>query len=81
MQSTSEVVIDPQALANDFFVEIDNPVSGRLKIVNSPIKFHQNPSIPKGPAPQVGQQTEEILLELGYSWDDISILKDKTVIP
>jgi crotonobetainyl-CoA:carnitine CoA-transferase CaiB-like acyl-CoA transferase len=29
----------------------------------------------------VGQQTEEILLELGYSWDDISILKDKTVIP
>ena len=81
VQSTSEVVIDPQALANDFFVEIDNPVSGRLKIVNSPIKFHQNPSIPKGPAPQVGQQTEEILLELGYSWDDISILKDKTVIP
>jgi crotonobetainyl-CoA:carnitine CoA-transferase CaiB-like acyl-CoA transferase len=81
VQSTSEVVTDPQALANDFFVEIDNPVSGRLKIVNSPIKFHQNPSFPKGPAPQVGQQTEEILLELGYSWDDISILKDKTVIP
>jgi crotonobetainyl-CoA:carnitine CoA-transferase CaiB-like acyl-CoA transferase len=81
VQSTSEVVTDPQALANDFFVEIDNPVSGRLKIVNSPIKFHQNPSFPKGPAPQVGQQTEEILLELGYSWDDISNLKDKTVIP
>ena len=48
VQSTSEVVTDPQALANDFFVEIDNPVSGRLKIVNSPIKFHQNPSFPKG---------------------------------
>jgi crotonobetainyl-CoA:carnitine CoA-transferase CaiB-like acyl-CoA transferase len=81
VQSTSEVVTDPQAIANDFFVEIDNPVSGRLKVVNSPIKFHQNPAFPKGPAPQLGQQTEEILLELGYDWDDISRLKDQKVIP
>ncbi len=81
VQSPEEVVLDPQALANDFFVEIDHPVAGRLKVVNTPVKFRQNPASPKGYAPQVGQHTEEILLDLGYSWDDISRLKDEKVIP
>jgi len=81
VQSPEEVIADPQALANDFFVEIDHPVAGRLKLVNTPIRFSQNPAIIKGPAPQVGQHTEEILLDLGYSWDDITGLKEQKVIP
>ncbi len=80
VQSPEEVVADPQALANDFFVEIDHPVAGRLKVVNTPVKFRQNPASPRGPAPQVGQHTEEILLDLGYSWDDITRLKEQKVI-
>ncbi len=81
VQSPVEVVADPQALANDFFVEIDHPVAGRLKVVSTPVKFRQNPASPKGPAPEVGQHTEEILLDLGYSWDDITQLKEHKVIP
>ena len=81
VQSPEEVVADAQALANDFFVEIDHPVAGRLKLVNTPVRFHQNPALPKGPAPQIGQHTEEILLELGYDWDDIVRLKDEKAIP
>jgi len=34
----------------------------------------------KREAPELGQHTEEILLELGYSWDDITRLKDEEVI-
>jgi len=32
-------------------------------------------------APELGQHTEEILLELGYTWDDITELKNEEVIP
>jgi len=32
-------------------------------------------------APELGQHTEEILLELGYTCDDIAKLKDEKVIP
>jgi len=81
VQTPAQVVTDPQALANDFFVEIDHPISGRLNIVNTPVKFCQNPAHTKSPAPQVGQHTEEILLELGYNWDDITKLKEQKVIP
>jgi crotonobetainyl-CoA:carnitine CoA-transferase CaiB-like acyl-CoA transferase len=32
------------------------------------------------PAPELGQHTEEVLLELGYSWEDIVKLREEEVI-
>jgi len=76
VQSPMDVVNDPQAIENDFFTEFDHPVVGPLKLVASPVKFNgQKPPI-RLPAPEVGQHTEEVLLELGYSWEDIAGLKD-----
>lgn len=34
----------------------------------------------RGPAPELGQHTEEILLESGYSWDEIVKLRGEGVI-
>lgn len=79
VQNAVEVTEDPQALANDFFVDLNHP-AGHVPMVASPIKFIQNPATIKGPAPEIGQNTEEILLEMGYSWEDIGGLKEKTVI-
>jgi crotonobetainyl-CoA:carnitine CoA-transferase CaiB-like acyl-CoA transferase len=80
VQTASEVIQDPQAWENQFFTEIDHPIGGRLKIINSPVKFRQNPASVKSPAPELGQHTEEILLELGYSWEDIGEFKRQEVI-
>lgn len=73
--SPTEVVNDPQAISNKFFA----PIQG-MEVVTSPVKFCQNPALVRSPAPKVGEHTEEILLNLGYSWDDISQLKNKGVI-
>ena len=75
-----EVIVDPQASANEFFAEIDHPSVGQMKLVNTPVKFCQNPASVRTPAPEIGQHTEEILLELGYGWEDISQLKEQGVI-
>jgi len=80
IQSPMEVIKDPQALVNDFFHEIDHPMAGPMRLVNTPVKFCQNPASVRDPAPEVGQHTEEILLEMGYSWEDIVDLKDKGAI-
>jgi crotonobetainyl-CoA:carnitine CoA-transferase CaiB-like acyl-CoA transferase len=74
------VTTDPQALANDFFTEVAYGNQARMKLVNTPVNFHQNPAFIKGPAPELGQHTEEVLLELGYDWEDISKLKEDGVI-
>ncbi len=80
VQSASEVINDPQALANNYIVWFDHPVFGRTKIVGYPWEFSETPASVKREAPELGQHTEEILLELGYSWDDIVKLKDGEVI-
>jgi len=60
---------------------VEHPELGKIKMVNSPVAFSQTPSSPSMPPPLLGQHTENILLELGYNWDDIITLKDKEVIP
>lgn len=80
IKSFAEVVTDTQALANDFFVEVDHPVGGKVRLVATPIIFRETPASVRTSAPELGQQTEEILLGLGYSWEDIAGFKDKKAI-
>ena len=79
-QNVSEITNDPQAEQNDFFAKLDHPNAGKIRLVASPVKFSDTNAGVKGPAPQVGQHTEEILLETGYTWDDIIRLKDEGAI-
>jgi crotonobetainyl-CoA:carnitine CoA-transferase CaiB-like acyl-CoA transferase len=73
-----EVLQDPQVLANDYLVP--HPQQEGEFIVAAPIQFDEQPMEVHGPAPEVGQHTEEILLELGYDWDDILRQKDSGAI-
>lgn len=74
-----EVVNDPQAMVNDFFVDLHHPTSNAMTVA-TPVKFDQNPSEVRTPAPEIGQHTEEVLLEHGYTWEDIAQLKESGVI-
>jgi len=80
IQTISEVISDPQAVANQNILRFDHPKYGPIDTIGFPYDFSSgSPSI-RLPAPELGQHTEEILLELGYSWDDIIELGDQKVI-
>jgi crotonobetainyl-CoA:carnitine CoA-transferase CaiB-like acyl-CoA transferase len=79
-QTVTEITEDPQAVQNNFFDRLDHPNAGEIRLVASPVKFSHAGASAKGPAPQVGQHTEEILLEAGYSWEEITRLKDQGAI-
>jgi len=80
IQSPQEVVNDPQARANDFFVPYDHPTFGQIDVVANPIKLSKTPATVRTAAPEFSQHTEEVLLELGYSWEDISQFKEQGLI-
>lgn len=80
VQSPSEVFKDPQAQANRYVIDVDHPVWGKIKMLGFPWEFHDTPASVQREAPELGQQTEEILLELGYNWEDIIEMKDAGVI-
>ena len=78
----AEVASDPQVLENEYIRDIDYTYAGRaIKLVVCPVKLSNIPKRDLVPAPELGQHTEEILLELGYSWDQISTLKEYKAIP
>ena len=77
----AEVVEDPQVLANEYVVENDHPVFGDVKLVGHPLWFSDTPCNIKSKAPEFGEHTEEVLLSIcGYSWEEISSLKDNKII-
>lgn len=80
-QSLVDIIDDPQALANDFFLPFDHPNYGPMKIMASPVNLSKTPATIRSPAPEFSQHTEEILLDEGYEWDEIVEFKDQGIIP
>ncbi len=78
-ESPAEVARNKQAIASGFFPSLKHP-DEEMRIVATPTRFCQNPAEVRSPAPELGQHTEETLLELGYSWEDIAGLKEQGVI-
>lgn len=74
------LIDDPQAKANGFFAEMQHPEAREAKYITTPVKFCQNPASVRAISPELGQHTEEILLELGRSWDEIVELKEQGAI-
>jgi crotonobetainyl-CoA:carnitine CoA-transferase CaiB-like acyl-CoA transferase len=80
IQTPVEVANDPQAWENEFFAEMAYSSDVRFKVINSPMKFSKTPATVRSLAPELGQHTEEVLLELGYTWDDMAEFKNQGVI-
>jgi crotonobetainyl-CoA:carnitine CoA-transferase CaiB-like acyl-CoA transferase len=80
VNSINDVVDDPVSQATGAFVEVPGP-DGPTPMIATPADFTETPQAPRGPAPELGQHTEEVLLELGYDWDRIVALKENGTIP
>jgi len=75
VQSPQEVLRDPQAVANEYVVQASDPAGVPYHFVANPIQIDERAPRPAH-APELGQHTEEVLLEAGMSWDDIIAAKE-----
>ncbi|MBM3166794.1 MAG: CoA transferase [Chloroflexi bacterium] len=76
-----QVANDPQLTSRNMQVEIEQLVSGKVKVMGSVFKMSQTPGDPAQPAPFLGQHTHEVYAELlGFSDDRITELQEKRVI-
>jgi crotonobetainyl-CoA:carnitine CoA-transferase CaiB-like acyl-CoA transferase len=80
VQDHEALLSDDQALANDYIIDIDHPLAGPMQAVGFPWKFSETPASAAPAAPELGQHTEEILLDLGYNWDEIGTLREAKTI-
>jgi crotonobetainyl-CoA:carnitine CoA-transferase CaiB-like acyl-CoA transferase len=75
-----DVVRDPQMAANDVFVEVDDPVLGRLRTVDTPLKIEGHPKGARSGAPRLGEHTRAILKEAGFGASEIDSLIEGRVV-
>ncbi|CAJ1510708.1 CaiB/BaiF CoA transferase family protein [[Mycobacterium] burgundiense] len=75
-----EVCDSPQVADNGFLPEVVGADGRPFNLVAPPYQFDGVPSTPAGPAPELGQHTEEILLDCGWDWDEISVLREEGVL-
>jgi crotonobetainyl-CoA:carnitine CoA-transferase CaiB-like acyl-CoA transferase len=80
VQTIEAAVRDPQAAASGAFIDVPT-AEGAARMLATPVDFGDHRPTAVRMAPENGQHTEEVLLELGYDWDAIATLKAARAIP
>jgi crotonobetainyl-CoA:carnitine CoA-transferase CaiB-like acyl-CoA transferase len=80
VQTYDDILNDLQAQENGYVVTVDDPNRGPIKIVGCPIQLSETPAKLKTIAPELGQHTEEVLSQSGYSWEQIHDLSSKEIV-
>ena len=70
LHTLESIFDDPHLRATGFFEEVDHPTEGKLLSTLGPKNWSKTPPAIKRHAPRLGENTVEILTEIGYSEQD-----------
>jgi crotonobetainyl-CoA:carnitine CoA-transferase CaiB-like acyl-CoA transferase len=76
----TDLVDEPQLAANGYLTTVEHSGLGTIRTAGVPLHFSATPPDPVRPAPELGQHSEAILLDLGYTWPEIEHLRREDVI-
>lgn len=75
-----EALKDEHLRARNMVIDIEDPGVGPIRLVGNPIKLSESKPVTDIPSPLLGENTEEILTEIGYTKEEITALKEEGVI-
>jgi crotonobetainyl-CoA:carnitine CoA-transferase CaiB-like acyl-CoA transferase len=79
LQSPLDLPDDPQVQANGYLMESPS-AEGTVRVCANPVQFGGEPPAVTRPAQDAGAQTEEVLLELGCTWEEIGTWKEAGIV-
>jgi formyl-CoA transferase len=70
----AQVFADPHTRAREMEVRVTHPVEGEMSALGIPVKLSETPGAVRRPAPLLGEHTDEVLREAGFSDAEIAAL-------
>ena len=80
IRDMAEVYADPQVVAREMAVEIEHPEVGLIRNIGIPVKLSSTPALIRRPPPGLGEHTDEVLSEHGFSNDEIMNMRRLRVV-
>jgi len=80
INSITEMFEDPQTIAREMIIEVDNKIAGKSKAIGMPIKFSKSKTEKSKGAPNLGEHTREIMSSFGYKHEEIEDFYNRKVI-
>jgi crotonobetainyl-CoA:carnitine CoA-transferase CaiB-like acyl-CoA transferase len=78
--SMDQVFADPQVQHLHAAATVKHPLLGEIRVVNQAVGLSRTPATMASATPEIGQHTDEVLAEAGYSGADIAALRKNKVI-
>ena len=75
-----QVYRDPQVLARDMLVDIEDPELGTIHNIGVPVKLSETPGKIRRRAPALGEHSSEVLLEHGFTQAEVEALMAEGVV-
>ena len=81
VNTVDKVANDPQVLARDMIAEVEHNTTGTVQIPGIPIKLSETPGQVDAPAPNLGEHTSEVLIDLlGLGAEEVNQLKQNGIV-
>ena len=80
VQTPAQVADDAQAEAAGAFVQTPDHSGGSFRAPATPVRFHGADDGPRGPSPHIGEHTDEMLEDAGYTADEIAVLRSNSIV-
>ena len=80
VRKPTDLYEDPQMKAMGYLAQAEHPEYGVLRLGGVPVKFDKTPASVRRPPPVLGQHTDEVLTELGFSDVEIASLRREDVV-
>ena len=75
-----EMLDDPQIRHNRVILEVEHPEHGTVRYLRNPVRFASTPTSLREHAPRLGEQTDTILGEAGFTDDEIHALRESGTV-
>lgn len=79
--TVAEVAESPHLAERGYFVDVEHPVAGKVRMPGAPYKFSETPWAIRRPAPRLGEHNRAVLVErLGYPAEHLPLLRRTGII-